>query len=77
MVEHDVEIGPYSCISPGAILLGGVSIGSRVFIGAGAIIRDESTIGSDTIIAMGSVVTKDVTENVLVAGNPHRVIRKL
>ena len=77
LIEHDVEIEAFSCISPGAIVLGGAKLGKRVFVGAGAIIRDDISIGEDAVIAMGAVVTENIANNVLVAGNPARVIRKL
>ena len=35
------------------------------------------TIGDNTVIAGGSVVTKDIPANVIAAGNPCRVIRKI
>lgn len=54
-----------------------VTIGDNVWIGGGAIICPGVKIGSGTTIGAGSVVTKDIPENVLAAGNPCRVIRKL
>ena len=35
------------------------------------------TIGDNTIIGAGSVVIKDIPANVITAGNPCRVIRKI
>lgn len=53
-------------------------IGDNVWIGAQSIILPNSnSIGKDSIIAAGSIVTKDVPENVIVAGNPAVVIRKI
>jgi maltose O-acetyltransferase len=54
-----------------------VDIGNDVWVGAGALILPGVTIGSDTVIGAGSVVTRDVPSNVLAAGNPCRVIRKI
>lgn len=34
-------------------------------------------IGENSVIGAGSVVTKDIPENIIVAGNPCRVIREL
>lgn len=47
------------------------------WIGAGAIILPGVTIGEHSIVGAGSVVTKDVGDNMIVAGNPARVIRKI
>ncbi len=47
----------------------GASIGSSVTILCGV------TIGQAAIIGAGSVVTKDIPSNVIVAGNPARILR--
>jgi maltose O-acetyltransferase len=54
-----------------------VTIGNDVWIGGGAIICPGATIGNGVVIAAGSVVTKNVVDNVLIAGNPAREIRKI
>lgn len=54
-----------------------VTIGDNVWIGGGSIICPGVTIGENTTIGAGSVVTKDVPSDVLAAGNPCRVIRRL
>lgn len=54
-----------------------VEIGDDVWIGGGAIILPGVTIGSNVIVGAGSVVTKDVPNNVVVAGNPAKIIKRL
>ena len=54
-----------------------VTIGDNVWIGGSVTILPGVTIGSNTTIGAGSVVTKDIPDNVVAAGNPCRVIRKL
>ena len=51
-----------------------ITIGNNVFIGWNSIIIGSVDIGSNVIIGAHSVVTKDVPDNVVVAGNPARVI---
>lgn len=46
-------------------------------IGSGATILSDVTIGENSIVGAGSVVTKDVPANVIVAGNPARVLRSI
>ena len=41
-----------------------------------SIILKGVTIGQNSIVAAGSVVTKDVPDNVIVAGVPAKIIRK-
>jgi len=48
----------------------GASIGSSATILAGV------TIGENAMVGAGAVVTKDVPSNVIVAGNPAKVLRK-
>jgi acetyltransferase-like isoleucine patch superfamily enzyme len=54
-----------------------VVIGKRVWIGLNTIVTKGVTIGDNSIVAAGSVVVKDVPDNVIVAGNPARVVRDL
>lgn len=60
--------GPHS--RAGEVTARDVSVGDGVWIGANAIILPGVTIGAGSIIAAGAVVTRDVPDNVLVAGNP-------
>jgi acetyltransferase-like isoleucine patch superfamily enzyme len=46
-------------------------------IGSGATILARVTVGEYAIVGAGSVVTRDVPANVIVAGNPARVLRSI
>ena len=46
-------------------------------IGSNATIMCGVTIGVNSIIGAGSVVIKDVPDNVIAAGNPARIVRRL
>lgn len=54
-----------------------VHIGNNVWVGDRATVLKGVTIGDNSIVAACSVVTKDVPANVIVAGNPARVVREL
>jgi acetyltransferase-like isoleucine patch superfamily enzyme len=54
-----------------------VCIGAGTWVGARAIVLPGVTIGKRVVVGAGAVVTKDVPDEVLVAGNPARVIRPL
>ncbi|MFD2211979.1 maltose acetyltransferase domain-containing protein [Virgibacillus halophilus] len=54
-----------------------VNIGHHVWIGGRAVINPGVRIGDNVVVASGSVVTKDVPANVVVGGNPARIIKKI
>ena len=48
-----------------------------VWIGGSAVIVPGVTIGNNVVVAAGAVVTKDVPHNVVVGGNPAKIIKEL
>lgn len=52
-------------------------VGDSVTIGSNSTILGGLSIGSGSIIGAGSTVTKDIPENVICAGNPAKIIRKI
>ena len=65
-------VEPYSWRNAERIL-----IGDWVYMGAGSCILGPVNIGDNVIIGANSVVTKDVPSNVMVAGAPARIIKRL
>lgn len=49
-------------------------LGNNVDIGANSVIIGPITIGDNVIIGAGSVIVKDVPSNVVVVGNPARIL---
>jgi acetyltransferase-like isoleucine patch superfamily enzyme len=64
----DVPIWRQGCSSKG------VRIGNNVWIGSGACILDGAQVGSGVIVAPNSVVSGKIPDNVIVQGNPAKVI---
>ncbi len=54
-----------------------VRIGDGTWLGTRAMVLPGVTIGKRVVVAAGAVVTRDVPDDVLVAGNPARVVRAL
>ena len=54
-----------------------VIIGDSVWIGGSATILPGVTIGNNVVIGAGAVVTKDIPDNVVVGGNPARILKHL
>lgn len=52
-------------------------IGNNVFIGMNSIILMGTHIGDNVIVGAGSVVSGNIPDNVVIAGNPARIIRTL
>jgi len=53
-----------------------IIIGNDVWIGANVTILKGVTIGDGAVIGAGSVVISDISEYVVAAGNPARVVKK-
>lgn len=60
--------------SLGYVRIGKIRIGDNCFIGARAMIMPNVEIGENTIVGANSVVTKSFPANVVIAGNPAKII---
>jgi maltose O-acetyltransferase len=54
-----------------------ITLGENVWVGGQSAILKGVTVGKNSVVAFRAVVTKDVPPNVVVAGNPARVIKEL
>lgn len=56
-----------------------VRIGKRVYINTGCLMMSAGgiTIGDNAVVGASSVVTKDVSPNTIVEGNPAKVIKNI
>ncbi|SDQ83445.1 Hexapeptide repeat of succinyl-transferase [Burkholderia orbicola] len=87
-IGDDVMIGPnVSLITSGhpvepsrrrdGVIAKPIVIERNVWIGAGATIIGGVTIGENAVVAAAAVVTRDVPPNMLVGGNPAKIIRSI
>lgn len=71
-LDHDLAPNKRNDMHPAPIV-----IEDDVWIGSSSLVLKGITIGEGSVVAGGSVVTKDVPKNVVVGGNPARVLKKL
>lgn len=76
-VPFQVDFGTNIHLEKGYAIAASVNIGDNVWIGGGVIINPGITIGENTVVGSGSVVTKSLPANVLAAGVPAKIIRKI
>lgn len=69
-IMHDSQIGEYTTIAPNAVILGKVKISELCYIGSNSTILPKMKIGMKSIVGAGAVVTKNVSSNKTVKGNP-------
>lgn len=73
-IAHNVVVQSNTLIIACAEISGSVRVGKNVWIGPNATIIQKVSIGDGAMIGIGAVVTKDVPPNVVVAGNPARIV---
>ena len=76
-IDHECCISDYIHIAPGTTLSGTVEILDNTLIGIGSIILQGKTIGKNCIVGAASVITKSFDDNLLICGNPAKVIKLL
>ncbi|MDP8207332.1 MAG: hypothetical protein P9L92_11760 [Candidatus Electryonea clarkiae] len=74
-VGHDSFLDRFAHLATNAVVGANVHVGKAVHIGSNATIKEKIHIGDYSVIGIGSVVVRDVPENVIVAGNPARILR--
>ncbi|MGB5116741.1 MAG: acetyltransferase [Providencia rettgeri] len=77
LIEHGNTIGICTNISTNVVLNGDVNVGHRTFVGSCTVVNGQINIGECSIIGSGSVVIRHISDNVVVAGSPTRLIREI
>lgn len=54
-----------------------ITIGDNVWLGGSCVICPGVSIGKNSVVGAGAVVVKDVPPNVVVAGNPAKIIKQV
>ena len=77
LLGHDITIGNNNYFAGQVCVGSGLRIGNMNFIGLNSSIRNGITIGDGNVIGMASNVTKDVSDNNVLYGNPAVIRPKL
>jgi sugar O-acyltransferase (sialic acid O-acetyltransferase NeuD family) len=77
IVEHDCVISDFVHISPNVTICGNVKVGEGTHVGAGAIIIPGIRIGKWSTIGAGCIIINDVPDNVVIVGNPGKIIKNI
>lgn len=54
-----------------------ITIGNSVWMGGGVIVYPGVSLGNNVVVSAGSVVTKSFGDNVLIGGNPARILKEI
>ena len=61
VVEHDVLVGAWSHVAPGAVICGDVQLGEHTHVGAGATVRQGLRISDRCLVGLGAAVVCDLS----------------
>ena len=71
-LSHDVQVGDYCSVYPGARLTGGACLAEGVTLGTNASVIPLRSVGSDTVVGAGACVVNDLPSGVTAVGVPAR-----
>lgn len=79
------QVGIYTATHPidpferngGLELAKPIRIGNNCWVGGSAVINPGVTLGDNVVVASGAVVTRSYGDNVVIAGNPAKIIKEI
>ena len=76
-IAHNVVIEDNVSVIALSMIAGSVNLRRNSYIAPAAAVMNQLAVGENSIVGMGAVVVKDVSNNVVVAGVPAKVLRNL
>jgi sugar O-acyltransferase (sialic acid O-acetyltransferase NeuD family) len=76
-VDHDCVLGDHSQVTAGVTFGGFVKVGTNCFFGLKSVVLPNKSIGNNVSVMAGSLVATDLPDDVIVGGNPARVMRRI
>ena len=74
-IAHNAFVGAGSLIMPCVMMAGSARVGRRSYIGCNASITNGVSLGDDCQVGLGAVVIRNFGDNLVLAGNPARILR--
>ena len=75
-VGHDAYICENVQLAAGVIIAGFAHVNEHAHMGINACVRNRVIVGENSYVGMGSTVTKNVKPEVVVVGNPAKILEK-
>jgi UDP-perosamine 4-acetyltransferase len=76
-VDHDCVLGALSQVTAGVTFGGEVRVGVNCFFGIRSAIVPGRAVGDNVQVMAGSLITADVEPNVVMGGNPARLVKRI
>ena len=76
-VDHDCILGALSQVTVGVTFGGGVRVGANCFFGMKSGVFPNRIIGDNVQVMAGSLISTDVEPNVMMGGNPARLVKRI
>jgi sugar O-acyltransferase (sialic acid O-acetyltransferase NeuD family) len=74
IVPHHNVLHDACHLAPGVSMGGGCSVGALTLLGVGSVVSPRTQIGRNVIARPGSVVVNDIPDDVVIGGNPAKVL---
>lgn len=75
-IAHNVKIGKNVFVIASSMIGGSATLDDNAYIAPGVKVMNQIHVGKSSFVGMGAVVTKDVEDDMVVAGVPAKAIRK-
>lgn len=76
-LNHDDVVGDFATFANNVAIAGSVTVGADAYLGIGSTVIGGVRVGDGSIVGAGSTVVHEVPANVIVVGNPARLLREL
>ncbi|HEY3527255.1 MAG TPA: hypothetical protein VGK47_13740 [Nitrososphaeraceae archaeon] len=73
---HNTKVGKSNTFANGCVIEGSCEVGDFNTFGTNVIMQRKTKLGNNNIIGSGAVITKDFGDNLVLVGNPARILKE-